>query len=86
MTEDEIAALCGGEKAAARLDQSAEIERLTELLTEEVSRQYELNLENERLRAVLTWYASAQVNTMHPNHPGHCDDGYQARRALEGKE
>src|SRR5215831_18939900 len=60
-------------------------ERLSSLIVGVCEDNERLIREIARLRAALRWYASARVSTIHPDHPGHCDDGYLARRELEGK-
>jgi len=41
-----------------------------------------LRAERDALREALEWYAKAVVSTIHPDSPGHCDDGGYARSTL----
>ena len=41
-----------------------------------------LRAEAEALRKALEWYSQRAVPAFHPDSPGHCDDGYFARKTL----
>ena len=66
------------------------VERLRQGVDEEELPEAELVMakaadEILRLRIALQFYTNALVTTVAPDHPGFCDDGRIARRALEPK-
>ncbi len=69
------------------LEAADAIERLTTLHVAAAVRAEVAQIEVERLRAALNFYANARVSNPSPGRPmgGACDDGYHARCALGPK-